>query len=388
MPGVQLKSVQYAEHVGAPNAWRLDGLSLGPVNLIVGRNATGKTRTLNIIWNLARQFVPETRFRPVAAGYDVIFDDNGRKLEYILNIEDGKVTREDVLVDGENKLERDASGGRIYTATEKKKIQFRPPDGEPAAIARRDSLQHPFLEPLHEWASAVRHFMFGATLGKHLIVARVKEGPEADERDENQVVGIFRKAEKALGRPFVDAVLRDMAEMHYELEDVIVVAPENIKIVQPGVVTELLVIGVREKGVSGIVNQTEMSQGMFRALSILIQVNYSQMAKRANCILIDDIGEGLDFERSTQLIELLRRKAKASSFQLVMTTNDQFVMNHVPLTEWSVLQREGCAVRVRNHENSKRVFEDFRFVGMSNFAFFEMDFVNGPPIEEAATAHE
>jgi len=131
-----------------------------------------------------------------------------------------------------------------------------------------------------------------------------------------------------------------------------------------------------------------MSQGMFRALSIIIQVNYSQMAHRANCILIDDIGDGLDFERSTRLIDILRTKARQSSFQLIMTTNDQFVMNHVPLDEWSVLERDGCHVHVRNHENARQAFEHFRFVGMSNFAFFEMDFASGPPSEEEVTSHE
>ena len=50
-----------------------------------------------------------------------------------------------------------------------------------------------------------------------------------------------------------------------------------------------------------------------------------------------------------------------------MSTNDQFVMNHVPLDEWSVLQRTGNHVEVRNIHNSKAVFENFKFVGMSNF---------------------
>ncbi len=126
-----------------------------------------------------------------------------------------------------------------------------------------------------------------------------------------------------------------------------------------------------------------MSQGMFRTLSILAQVNYAMMKHTADCILIDDIGEGLDFERSSVLIELLRDKAKQSRFQLVMSTNDQFVMNQVPLEEWSVLQRHGSRVTVKNYENSKEAFEYFKFVGLSNFAFFEMDFVNGAPKEEA-----
>lgn len=129
-----------------------------------------------------------------------------------------------------------------------------------------------------------------------------------------------------------------------------------------------------------------MSQGMFRALSILIQVNYARLADRSYCILIDDIGEGLDFDRSARLIELLRDKATASSFQLIMATNDRFVMDHVPLEEWTVLQRQGSHVRVLNNANSRDLFEDFKFTGLSNFSFLETDFARGP-IEEAA-AHE
>ena len=65
--------------------------------------------------------------------------------------------------------------------------------------------------------------------------------------------------------------------------------------------------------------------GMFRALSIIVQVNYSVLADTPSCILIDDIGEGLDFERSCDLIDVLISKAKNSSVQLLMATNDRFV---------------------------------------------------------------
>jgi hypothetical protein len=267
-------------------------------------------------------------------------------------------------------------------------IRFRPPENEVAAVARRDSLQHPFLEPFHVWAQGVRYYTFGEQLGRKRFAIPVKGGPETNDRDCEQVIGVFRKGVTDLGTPFVDAVKRDMAEMHYEIEDIATAPPENMVIVHGGLPGDLLVIGVRERGINALIDQTEISQGMFRALSVLIQVNYSQLAHRAHCILIDDIGEGLDFDRSTRLIEILRKKAHTSSFQLVMTTNDQFVMNHVPLDEWSVLQREDGHVRVRNHQNSREAFEYFKFVGMSNFTFFEMDFVNGPPKMEEAAAHE
>lgn len=57
------------------------------------------------------------------------------------------------------------------------------------------------------------------------------------------------------------------------------------------------------------------------------------------CIVIDDIGERLDYERSCALIELLMSKATTQQVQLIMTTNDRFVMNKVPLEAWTVLHR-------------------------------------------------
>ena len=52
-----------------------------------------------------------------------------------------------------------------------------------------------------------------------------------------------------------------------------------------------------------------------------------------------------------------------------------------------VLERSGPVVEVKNHCNAKAVFEAFKFTGLSNFSFLEMDFANGIPVEEAA-AHE
>ncbi len=52
-----LKSVKYSEYEDDTRAWFLEGLSLGAKNLIVGKNASGKTRTLNVISALANLLV-------------------------------------------------------------------------------------------------------------------------------------------------------------------------------------------------------------------------------------------------------------------------------------------------------------------------------------------
>ena len=48
-----LKSIEYAEYEGTPRVWKLEGCTFGNINLIVGKNATGKSRTLNIVNGLA-----------------------------------------------------------------------------------------------------------------------------------------------------------------------------------------------------------------------------------------------------------------------------------------------------------------------------------------------
>ena len=118
-----------------------------------------------------------------------------------------------------------------------------------------------------------------------------------------------------------------------------------------------------------------MSQGMYRVLALLVNINYLLLKKASTCVIIDDIGEGLDFERSCKLISLLRQKAQDSNVQIIMSTNDRFVMNEVPLTEWTVLHRVGSVVHVSNYHNSKEKFDEFKFTGLSNFSFFEMDYL-------------
>jgi len=113
---------------------------------------------------------------------------------------------------------------------------------------------------------------------------------------------------------------------------------------------------------------------MFRALSLIIQVNYSLLAGKPSCILIDDIGEGLDFERSSELIKILIEKAKSGAVQIIMTTNDRFVMNGVPLEYWSVIDRQAGLVKLHNIQNSKDIFEEFKFTGLNNFDFFSTGF--------------
>ncbi len=379
---MQLKSFQYSEHKGNPQEWQLECLTLGSKNLIVGKNASGKSRTLNVIFALAR-YLSGVASAGLSSNYDCLFVHNGKDYRYQLKIENEQVESESLLIDGVSKLERKVGGSGmicVENIPNVNEMKFSPPPSEIAAFSRRDSIQHSFLEPLFEWSSSVRHHQFGTTLGKDVLTIIQIGAPKVDERNQTTVAALFRQGEKEFGQKFLDAITSDMAIADYQIERAGLGPPVSIRITTvQGAQFEPLGLYVKEVDLPGITDQISMSQGMFRILSLLIQVNYFQLKKKSVCILIDDIGEGLDFDRSCRLINMLRAKADTSDIQLVMATNDKFVMNDVPLEEWSVLQRKANHVVVRNYINSREVFEEFRFTGLSNFSFLEFDVLGEQP---------
>ena len=378
---MQLKSLTYIEFDGKPQEWRLDGLTLGPINLIVGKNATGKSRTLNVIGSLARMLVNE-RKPSLSSDYDVVFEHGGQTLRYELKIEEMKVLREKLTVDRAVRLERGDEGkGHIFAEQIDggKKVRFQTPQDELAAAARRDTIQHTFLQPLYEWGSSLKHYYFGTDLGKNqFAVFQGKNRPNVDESGTDALLELFRKGTKKFGSRFQKAIIKDMEKLGYPIQEIGLTSPVSIRITS-GPAADLVCLFVKEKDLRGITDQHSMSQGMFRALAILIHTNYARLSKKLSCVLIDDIGEGLDFDRSCRLIDLLRKKSEVSAVQLILSTNDRFVMNKIPLEEWSLLQRTGSHVRVHNYANSRKHFDQFRFTGLNNFDFLQYDFINEKP---------
>lgn len=374
---MRIDSVSFVEHGGTPKEWRLQSLKLTKINLIVGQNAAGKSRTLNVILYLAN-LIRGRKTPPIGGADWTVRLTNTSNIDYSIQTSDENVRKETFKAGSQVLLERGQDGaGKIFATELNQEMQFQAPISQVAVLARRDSIQHPFFEPLHQWAQAVRYYAFGTPLGKTVFAVFTKEPKqnprEVDINDQDQVVAMFRKGLKQYGDEFHKAIVVDMTSIGYEIEDITVETPTSMRVEGP-LPGEIVGLSVKERQLRGRTEQFEMSQGMFRALSVIIQLNYSHLASKPTCILIDDIGEGLDYERSCALIDLLMTKAKQSGVQLIMTTNDRFVMNKVPLEAWTVLVRDGSEIRVFNYANSKEVFENFRFTGLSNFDFFSSEY--------------
>lgn len=377
---MRLKSLKYDEYKNTTRAWHLEQFTLGQVNLVVGRNASGKTRTLNIIGGLANlvsgQYLEKGRRLPYITGdYEFTFDNNGKKIKYSLEIEDSKIYSEELKIGRKKLLKRGMGGeGKIFYVKEGKTITFQIPDSELAVVTRRDSMQHPFLENLVQWGKNTLHYRFGTNLGKTTLAFFNKgEDEDLNLKATENVVKFLRKGLDKYGKKFESKIISEMKLIGYELKEIGVAQLTDFS-VRGSAEDHPKGVYVQEIDLANRTYQHSMSEGMFRALSLIIQLNFAEFESLPSCILIDDIGEGLDFERSSMLIKLLNNKAKKTSVQLIMATNDRFVMNSVPLDNWSIITRESNRCKILNYQNSKKIFDEFEFTGLSNFDFFSSNF--------------
>jgi len=385
---MKLKSIQYSQYDGQPREWRLEDCTLGDINLIVGKNATGKTKALNIISALANFLSGDSKQKLNTGDWDVVFENEGMEIRYLLKWKDKRIVQEKLIQAGKTLLQRGADGtGKIFAEKANLDLDFQPPSDELAVVNRRDTIQHPVLNQLYGWGKAMRHFRFGTPMGQDRAVVIVSGSglseQELNLKAPNQVVEIFMKGEKEHKKYYAHSIIADMKKIGYELDyisvqKIEVIASNQLPTVASG-------ISVQEKDLAATTLHHEISTGMFRALSLIIQLNYSLLASLPSCILIDDIGEGLDFSRSTALIDLLIGKVKGTKAQLIISTNDRFAMNRVPLEYWSVIRRLPNMSKIYNYRNSKELFDDFEFTGLSSFDFFSSDYLETKLFEKSAS---
>ena len=289
----------------------LSGLTLGSINLVVGKNASGKSRTLSTVNWLGGLVSGRRKPSELPTGtYEAAFDHEGRTLRYFLDIHERKVISEQFSDGDKVLLTRGAGGvGKIFHEKQGEHLEFQTPEEDAAVVARRDSIQHSFLEPLGQWGEGVRHYAFGDKMGHWSVAVPVQHGPTPDPRDVNAIVALFHKGMKDFPDRFPTAVRDGMNTIGYDISEVGVMVPTDIAVMIPvGNSVEPLILYAKEQDLPCPTQQLEMSQGMFRALSVIILLTYAVIASRPSCLIVDDIGEGLDFERSCKLIDLMRQR--------------------------------------------------------------------------------
>jgi ABC-type multidrug transport system ATPase subunit len=370
-----LRTFSFRENAGKKTEWLIDNVSLGEINLVVGKNSSGKTRTLNALSDLVSMLTGKGTSATGPVSYELLFRNADNLMKYELEYDLETIQMERLYVGDELVLERGESGNGVikYESTPGTIfLEFEIPHEQLACYAKRDRLQHPFIEIIHGWAISLRRFDFSGDLGKTRYA--LKSAFENKEMDwsitNNSLVPAITVATEEFPQ-FRELLLNDMREIGYALEDFgIIHFSERFSNTNQ----DRYAVFTTETGLEKQVTQRDMSQGMFRAFSVLVQLNYYILCGHKGFVIIDDIGEGLDFSRAKQLVQLLIRKAKEASIQLIMSTNDSFIMNAVEIENWAVIMREGNKISLYNYENSREIFEEFKFTGLNNFDFYASEF--------------
>lgn len=370
-----IKGFKYTRYPNKPREWQIVGKDSNAndayayfdnLNLLIGKNASGKSRTLDAIRELAnlisgKKLVKDTTYH--TQSYDFLFTDSGDEYRYVLTFEEKEIKEEYLYINGEVVLDRQDK----CISFANNRVDVSPNyDSEKLLINQKNGSEFYFKELVH-WGYSLREFMFSDQLEKNKYVEDIDLCSLRKEKDNSIedigiIIPIFHRAREEYGQKFEDEILECMNELGYRLTDI------DIKKHKKG-----YCINVEEDG-KYLVSQQEMSQGMFRALALFVILITARWNKLSVCILVDDIGEGLDHERSKTFVDLVIRKTFNTDIQYFMSTNDRYIMNQINLKYWTVIERKGAKSVFYNMFNSQSIFEDFKYTGLNNFDFFTTDF--------------
>lgn len=329
---------------------------LQPVNLLVGRNATGKSRTVKAIQNVANFLKMKGNFMTNSFAAVLEFGshtDSSWKMIYSFKVDSNVVTKESLVVNGQTLIKRSAETARYQS------MIINPPSAKLIVQVRRDKELYPEIELLMTWAEGVT-CVSCSDINAFTIV-----GPNfINPFSFSDLVDMLRPED-------MKKVLDIALSLGYRISSLKTISFENLKLVQ-----------IKEKGVAKHMVDIQLSSGMLRTLYLLCFIMIIKHNDRPSLLLIDDLGEGLDYRRSTDLGKLVFEYCKSNGLQLIASSNDSFLMDVVDLADWQVLRRTGGKVSAINYSSHPDLFKRFKMTGLSNFDFFSSDFIDNNLVSE------
>lgn len=332
--------------------WRLASpINLQEVNLLVGKNAVGKSRTIRALGNVLLYLMQLSERNTLDIfRSELLFEDENDLISYEFRLKGADVVYESLKVNGETLLSRNENGTVLCGES------INPPVSKLTLHVRRDVVQYPFIEKIMLWAEHACGLCFNEIemAGDSAIPFYIL----------GQGQTLFAMV-KSLPEKSIQQVIDQAHELGYPIQ--------RIELFEHG--SNLKMVLFHEENVKSQLFDALMSKGMFRALYLLIYAQYMSVREFPSLLLIDDLCEGLDYDRSTKLGKILFDFCIEHHIQLIASSNDTFLMDVVDLKYWNILQREGSEVSSIDIIKNPDLFNDFLFTGLSNFDFFSSDYI-------------
>lgn len=161
--------------------WEIDNLSLDKFNLIVARNATGKSMTL-LEMSVISNFIKNVNFANDAIVYSQwileFVEDNtiiDYKFSYDANPDKSIELTENLKVNNFNIIDRVNENAHIYSELKKEYLKVTPPDRSLLISSRRDKNEYPISEKIIKWCNGFKYIAFSHQENASMGIEDVKE---------------------------------------------------------------------------------------------------------------------------------------------------------------------------------------------------------------------
>jgi AAA15 family ATPase/GTPase len=355
---MRIKSFSYSS-----DDWVLQKIDLQEVNLLVGKNGTGKSNTLFYINHFVNFILNESEDAATSeiSNWKIIlqidplnfykYSIDSNLIEDIESFDFNIKIQNEILLKNENLLiNRNTSECEIYSNVTNSFEVVNPPKETLVIHSRRDTKSYPFIEDILNWSKRI--FLLNFT----------KMDEDLDLSYRINIPTIFNN----LKTEQKSNVLYNFNHIGFSI----------LKIEYTKNMLQEPILLIHDEGFDKPINYISLSQGMQRSLGLLIFIEYLINKTNTATLLIDDLGEGLDYIRATELGKLIFKVCEENNIQLIATTNDSFLMDVIDIDYWNVLKREGKVVSSINIVNNPKLFEDFRYTGLSRFDFFSSDYID------------
>lgn len=326
--------------------WLLKPIPFNKQTLVVGENATGKTkmqtslfRAINVILMKPMETTMENSFMATF----VFSTSLGNELHYVMSVSDNKIVREQLYYKNDEILaSRDENHCSFYG---EQNISL--PEQMSVLQAKTDLVKYPEAASIIEWANSSRKISF----------SKLHPGQGFETLSIEEMY-------KTLSIEEIYKIKDILNELGYHVQDIKRLNLED----------KIQFVYLKEIGVEKKIYATEMSNGLYRVLYILFYMFF--VSKRdVRFITIDDLGEGLDYSRSTKLGKILFEFCNEQDIQLIASSNDSFLMDSVELENWLILSRKESEIEGVSNASHPKLFDKFRRMGLRNFDIFRTDFI-------------
>lgn len=335
--------------------WELKEMSgLQTTNLLVGKNSSGKTRTLRALRNIVnyiqsrRGLFAENIFSTTLKFHDP--EDIHFSLSYSFEVNTEKVIREELEINNVKILKRKGEVAEFYFE------KVNPPENKLIVQIRRDRELYPEIEKLMTWADRV----------VPVSISNI-----------NPITSVMDKLTDIIHPyPFSELVKKLSDDQKKEvMKEALILGYDLTTIQTKQIDSDNVIVTVKERYSKSEIADFRLSSGFLRTLYLLCLLKLIGDKILPSLLLIDDMGEGLDYSRAVDLGRLVFEECEKKNVQLIATTNDEFLMDVTDLSKWQVLVRKNSKINVLNRLNAEKLFKDFSYTGLNNFDFFSTEMI-------------